>query len=187
MLKDRSPLQHFPLHLSFPLCRQQCAGCRGRSQQSTVGCYHHISWPGWPGAASHTTHYTHSAMLRGHRCRGREYSVLSLCDHCDYVRYVPVGRVREHSLMMLSDYLTLVMIHRPPCLHGHGGGGVLMYYSTGALNTKYYCDSMHYVCVCFCDQVFCFPTQRMTFDTIRFTLSWKQTLFSHFSGRAFAQ
>ena len=91
----------------------------------------------------------HSAMLRGHRCRGREYSVLSLCDHCDYVRYVPVGRVREHSLMMLSDYLTLVMIHHSPCLHGHGGGGVLMYYSTGALNTKYYCDSMHYVlCVC---------------------------------------
>ena len=99
----------------------------------------------------HTQHIIliHSAMLRGHRCRGREYSVLSLCEHCDYVRYVPVGRVREHSLMMLSDYLTLVMIHRPPCLHGHGGGGVLMYYSTGALNTKYYCHSMHYMCV-FC-------------------------------------
>ena len=117
----------------------------------------------------HTQHIPiHSAMLRGHRCRGREYSVLSLCD---YVRHVLVARVRELSLMMLSDYLTLVMIHHPPCLHGHGGGGVLMYYSTGALNTNYYWYSMHYVCVCFCDQVFCFPTQRMTFDTIRFTLS----------------
>ena len=98
MLKDRSPLQHFPLLLSFPLCRQQCAGCRGRSQQSTVGCYHHTSADqGDHGAASRTTHYTHSAMLRGHRCRGREYSVLSLCEDCDYVRHVLVARVREQS------------------------------------------------------------------------------------------
>ena len=26
MLKDRSPLQHFPLLLSFPLCRQRAVG-----------------------------------------------------------------------------------------------------------------------------------------------------------------
>ena len=91
------------------------------------------------------------------------------CHYVRIVRHVLVSRVREHRLMMLSDYLTLVMIHHPPCLHGHGGGGVLMYYSAGALNTKYYCHSMHHMCV-FCDQVFCFPTQRMTFVTIRFQL-----------------
>ena len=162
-------LSSFPFHFAGS---SECAGCRGRSQRSTVGRYHHISWPGWPWS-SFTQHIPiHSAMLRGHRCRGREYSVLSLCEDCDYVRHVPVGRVRELSLMMLSDYLTLVMIHHPPCLHGHGGGGVLMYYSTGALNTKYYCDSMHYVCVCFCDQVFLFSHTKddVWYNTLYFKL-----------------
>ena len=92
-----------------------------------------------------------------------------------------------HTLMLLSHhYLTLVMIYDPPRLHGHGGGGVLVYWSTqrgrGSLNTKYYCDSMHYVCV-LCVQGFCFSTKRMTFVTIRRSgdIGWKEILIGDFS------
>ena len=91
MLEDRSPLQHFPLLLSFPLCRQRAAGgwLQGgrRSQPSTVCCYHHTSadqGQGDHGAASYTTHITPSAMLGG-----TPVWVSTL--YCDYVRHVLVG------------------------------------------------------------------------------------------------